>query len=541
MLPGRKYSLDDIVRILRRRAWLLALPPVIGLFATLVVSAQLPNLYQSDMLIAIVPQRVPDSFVRSTVTLRTEERLDAISTQVQSRTLIEQMIRELDLYKEERERLPMEDVVQLMRSNIEVQPEAPRRGPRGPEPLHAFHVRFTYTDPNIAAQITQRLGSLFVDQNARDRGALAEATNQFLEAQLAEARERLEATESRLETFRELHGSELPTQMQSNLQVMQSTQLQIQALVESIARDRDRKLMLERLYNEAQSEPALAAPAAPQQQASAQPDPATGTAGTPEQQLAAARSALARLELRLTPEHPDIQRGRRVVRDLEAQVKASQAASAEGAAPAPVTVSIEEQQRRERLRAMRAEIESLDRQTQFKESEETRLRGVVSEYQRRIEAVPGVESEWVALSRDYETQQNAYKELLGKSEQSKVAVDLERRQIGEQFRILDPAGVPVRPISPIRIKINAIGLAIGLMLGLGIAAFFELKDSSFRTESDVVDVLSLPVLALVPYVETAAERASRTRMRTFVSAAGVASMGVAAYLFWAMRLWNFLV
>ena len=541
MLRGKKYTLDDIVRILRRRAWLLVVPPVAGLFIALVVSAGLPNLYQSDMLIAIVPQRVPDSFVRSTVTLRTEERLDAISTQVQSRTLIEQMIQELDLYREERERLPMEDVVQLMRSNIEVQPEAPRRGPRGPEPLHAFHVRFTYTDPQIAAQITQRLGSLFVDQNARDRGALAEATNQFLETQLAEARVRLEATESRLEAFREQHGNELPTQMQSNLQVMQSTQLQIQALVESIARDRDRKLMLERLYNEAQSEPAIAPPTPPAQPGT-QPEPGSGTAGTPEQQLTAARAALARLELRLKPEHPDIQRGRRLVRDLEAQVESSRAAAEASPTAAPVVpVTEAERQRRERLRGMRAEIESLDRQTQFKESEEGRLRALVAEYQRRIEAVPGVESEWLALSRDYETQQNAYKELLAKSEQSKVAVDLERRQIGEQFRILDPAGVPVRPISPIRIQINAIGLAIGLMLGLGIAAFLELRDGSFRTESDVVDVLALPVLALVPYVETATERARRMRIRAIVSASGVAMVGVAAYLFWAMRLWNFVV
>jgi hypothetical protein len=120
-------------------------------------------------------------------------------------------------------------------------------------------------------------------------------------------------------------------------------------------------------------------------------------------------------------------------------------------------------------------------------------------------------------------------------------VDLERRQIGEQFRILDPAGVPVRPISPVRIQINAIGLGIGLMLGLGLAALLEFRDSSYRTESDVIEALSLPVLALVPYVETAIEQARRIRMRTLVSASGVAAFGCAAYVFWAMRLWNFLV
>lgn len=542
MLPGKKYNVEEIIRILRRRAWLLVLPPAIGLFVALVVSARLPNVYQSDMLIAIVPQRVPDAFVRSTVTLRTEERLDALTTQVTSRTLIERMIQEFDLFRDERARLPMEDVVQLMRESIEVQPEAPRRGPRGPEPLHAFHVRFKYDDPTVAAKVTQRLGSLFVDQNARDRGALAEATNQFLEAQLAEARQRLEATERRLEAFRERHGNELPTQMASNLQVMQNTQMQIQSLVESIARDRDRKLMLERLYNEAQSEPAIVQPVQPSQQPTTQQDQTSAATGSPEQQLAAARATLARLELRLRPEHPDVVRTKRLVRDLEAQVQAAASAPAAGATPpAPVVVTMEERQRLERLRDMRAEIESLDRQTQFKESEERRLRGLLAEYQRRIEAVPGVESEWLALTRDYDTQQAAYKELLAKSEQSKVAVDLERRQIGEQFNILDPAGVPVRPISPNRIQINAMGLLLGLLLGLGMAAFFEFKDASFRTESDVVDVLSLPVLALVPYVDTAAERARRARKLVLVGTCAVVSAGAAAYVFWTMRLWNYVL
>src|SRR5688572_574600 len=248
------------------------------------------------------------------------------------------------------------------------------------------------------------------------------------------------------------------------------------------------------------------------------------------------------MEGRLTSVHPDVLRARRLVRDLETQVQANAAAVSAGVSPpVPQVVSVQEQQRRDRLSAMRAEIESLDRQTQFKESEERRLRGVVNEYNQRIEAVPGVESAWVALTRDYETQQNTYKELLGKSEQSQLAVDLEERQIGEQFRILEPAGVPVRPISPIRIQINAIGLGLGLLLGFGIAVILELKDRSFRSEADILDVLALPVLALIPHVDTAAERARRFRVRTMLSATGVAVIGVAAYVFWAMRLWNFIV
>jgi polysaccharide chain length determinant protein (PEP-CTERM system associated) len=522
--------------------WLVLLPPTITLFGAVLYSRTIPNEYQSDMLIAIIPQRVPDTFVRSTVTLRTEERLDAISVQIQSRSNLEQMIQEFNLYPEARRLMPMEDVVQLMRNSIQVQLEQgrPTPGSRGTEGPHAFHVRFTSTDPNLAARVTQRLGALFVEQNSRDRGALAQATDQFLESQLLEARRRLEEQERRLEAFRERHGHELPTQLQTNMQAIQSTQLQVQALVESIARDRDRKLMLERLHREAANEPPVAqvASLAPNAQ---QPGGATPVSGTAQQQLAAARASLAALELRLRPEHPDVVRTRRLVAELEPKAKAESEFENDTTSTAAPPTSIEEARHRERLSQMAAEIESLDRQTKFKESEERRLREVVAEYQRRIEAVPSIESEWTALSRDYQTLQTNYEALLNKSEAAKVAVDLERRQIGEHFRIVDPAGVPVHPVSSKRMVVNAAGFTLGLLIGLGIAAFLELRDASFRSEADILDVLALPVLALVPTVETHAERVQRFKRRLVVVAGAVLCGAGMAYTVWALRLWDSII
>jgi polysaccharide chain length determinant protein (PEP-CTERM system associated) len=538
MVPGKTYKMSDYLAIARRRLPLLILPPLVALFFSLIYSATLPDVYEPDALMAIVPQRVPDNFVQSTVTLKTEDRLEALTTQVTSRTVLEQLILEFDLYPEERSRLPMEDVVRIMRSSVTVALEAQRRGPRGLEPPHAFHVRFKYANPVVATRVTERFGSMFIDQNTRDRGALAEATDQFLQGELAEARGRLESVEKRLEAFRERHGNELPTQVQANMQVIQSTQLQIQSLVEGIARDRDRKLMLERLHSEAQREPVMPTPPS-SQGTSQQPVDGMSQSGTAEQQLAAARQALGRLQTRLTPEHPDVIRTRRLISDLEPKAAAEAAEAARGErTTSAVAVSPVEAQQREALRQQKAEIESLDRQTAFKESEERRLRAQVTEYQRRLEAVPGVETEYLTLSRDYETQQLSYKALLAKSEAAKVALDLERRQIGEQFRILDPAEVPQRPISPIRLQINAIGLGIGLVLGLGIAALLEFRDTTYRSESDVLDALSLPVLALVPHVATAEEQRQLGRKRWALSAAAAGVVVAGGYVFWTMQLWT---
>ena len=190
---------------------------------------------------------------------------------------------------------------------------------------------------------------------------------------------------------------------------------------------------------------------------------------------------------------------------------------------------------------MRAEIESLNRQIAFKEAEEQKVSASIRDYQGRIEAIPSVESAWAALTRDYDTLQIAYRALLTKSQDAKMAADLEHDQIGEQFRILDPARVPVKPIGPNRLQINAVGLGVGLALGLGCLLFLELRDSSFRTESDVHDVLALPVVALVPRVVSAAEALSGKRRAVWSSAAAATFFAVSGYVFWSMKLWKFVV
>ncbi|MGE3507413.1 MAG: GNVR domain-containing protein [Vicinamibacterales bacterium] len=531
MLPNKSYTPAFFIDLLWKHRWYVVVPVVTGTLGALAYSATLEDRFQSDMLIQIVPQRVPDSYVRSTVTIRTEDRLDVVTQQVTSRTQLEQMIRDFDLYPRERARLPMESVVERMRSDIAIELVRTARN----EPVDAFHVRFTYGDPDVATRVTQRLGTLYIDRNARDRGALAQATNEFLKVQLHEAADRLQEQERKVARFREQHAGRLPYQLESNMQAIQSAGTQRQALLESIARDRDRKLMLERLYNDAVADAASATTARPVQQ---EPREGTPVPSSPKQQLERARAALAQMQLRLTPQHPDIVRAQRTIAELERIVaEAASAPDSVGADP----IGTEDTIRRERLQQMRAEIESLDRQIEFKESQQARLNGSIDDYQRRIEAVPSVESAWAALTRDYDTLQQTYRSLLTKSQEAKMAADLEVDNIGEQFRVLDPARVPVRPIGPNRLQINAIGLAAGLLFALGSIAFFFLRDVSFHNEADVHDVLALPVVAIVPWIDTMADRRARQRSALVALIGGGLFFVVSGYVFWSMKLWKFVV
>ena len=527
MLPTKKYGIGDYIGIARRRAWMLVPTTAVCLLAALVYSSGLPNVYEAEMFVQIIPQRVPGNYVESTVTIKTEDRLDALSQQVTSRSQLERIILDLNLYQKERATLPMQDVVEKMRTSVSIDPQRPRSH----LPVDSFYLRFKYGDPLMAARVTERLGTLYIDYNARERGALAEAAKDFLVTQLNEAKERLEAQEAKLQAFRERHTGRLPSQLDSNMQAIQSTQMQRQAVVESLARDRDRKLMLERLYNDALAEPL---PAAPATQAS--PDSNAVSVMSPQRRLELERATLARLQQRLTEEHPDVKRSKKQVAELEKLVAETPPTPN---SPAPATAAPEEIQRRDRINGMRAELESLDRQIAFKESEERRLSGVIADYQGRIEAVPGVESEWLSLSRDYDTVQQTFKALLLKAESAKSAVELENRQVGEQFRMLDAPRVPARPISPNRLMITAAGLAAGLGLGLALVVGLELRDATFRSSADIEQTLGLPVIALVPELTTAAGRRRLRMQRWLVGASAAVALFAGGYVVWAMRLWKF--
>jgi polysaccharide chain length determinant protein (PEP-CTERM system associated) len=506
MLPGRVYTLDDILVMVWRRAWLIALSVLLAGAATMAVLDKLPNKYRADTLILVTPQRVPESYVRSTVTARIEDRLQSISQQLLSRTRLEKIILDFNLYQSERRNSAMEDVVERMRRDIFV------RMDKG----DTFRVSYISSSPVTAQKVTQQLASLFIEENLRDREMLADATNAFLDTQLEDARRRLVEQEKQLEEYRVQHSGELPSQLQSNLQISQNMQTQIQGLVDSMNRDRDRRLVLERMLIEIESAPVV---------------PATSET-SPAAQLEALNQQLAQMETRLKPGHPDVIQTKSLIRDLEAKIAANPGLGSSDAG----TVTGEAARRR-RIETLKAEIQTLDLQLRDKEERRRGFTGQAASYDARIAALPARESELASLTRDYETLQKMYTDLLSKREQSKVAANLERRQIGEQFNVLDPARLPERPFSPNRPVILAAGFALGLLLGFGLAGWLEYRDRSLRSDADVRAALGLPLLGEIPVLQTVYERRRRrVRLIALSFATSTLVVMVAAFLAWRFQI-----
>jgi polysaccharide chain length determinant protein (PEP-CTERM system associated) len=476
-----------------------------------VMSRVLPDRFRSETLILVVPQRIPETYVRSTVTSRIEDRLSAITQQILSRTRLERIIEDFGLYAEMLSTTAKEDVVDRMRDDIQVQIIEG----------DAFRVSYQANDPVVAMTIADRLAALFIEENLRDREVLAKGTSVFLESQLADARRRLVEHETQIEQYRREHAGELPSQLEFNLQVIQNTQVQLQFLADSLNRDRDRQLLVERSIADLSAEIDLVAA----------PSDGNAPEGAPlAVQLERATNDLRALELRLKPEHPDVIRGRRLVQNLQQAVRAEATNRQEPAANEARVMTAAEMNRRNRLRELQAERDSLDRQIAYKTDEEARLRTVVADYQTRVESAPSRESELTALTRDYETLRETYTTLLAKGEDSKIAENLERRQIGEQFKILDPASLPEQPFTPNRPLIMLLGAFAGAAVGLLLVALLEYRDRSLKTEADILAILSVPVLAMIPRMWTTAERRALRRRRVALCAAAVAVTVVVAFV-----------
>jgi len=139
------------------------------------------------------------------------------------------------------------------------------------------------------------------------------------------------------------------------------------------------------------------------------------------------------------------------------------------------------------------EIRNLD-------SDIAKINSEIQQYQRRVENTPKREEELLSLQRDYRNIQESYNSLLNRQLEAQIAVNMEKKQKGEQFQIIDRAQVPRNPVSPDMKKLFLIAIVLGLGLGGGLIFVVDYFDSSFQRSEDVEKALGIDVLATIPKI-----------------------------------------
>jgi uncharacterized protein involved in exopolysaccharide biosynthesis len=242
------------------------------------------------------------------------------------------------------------------------------------------------------------------------------------------------------------------------------------------------------------------------------PGPVSGAAALAEQ-LNTERTSLDDLRARYTEDHPDVIRTRRRIRDLERLLAGAPRPSAPDTTAAATVPNRAELDRQTRIQQLRADLETLDRQMASKQADERSLLATMADVRTHLEATPSRETELVALNRDYTTYSQLYASLLARKEESKGSGEAAKQPMNRQFKILDPARVPERPVSPKVLQVVAGGALAGLMLAIGLIGLLEYRNSSLRTEDDVAVCTGLPVIATIPLMSADAAGTAAPRLK----------------------------
>ena len=489
----QSLNIKDYLRIALRRKWYLIIPFVIVTMATLAYAWYAPNIYRASTLILVEPQKVPSSYVEPTVTENVESQLRTITEQIMSRTYLEKIIKEFDLYPELRKELPMESVIEKMRKCIVVDV---KKG-------QVFSVSFEDLDPVIAMKVANRLASLFIEGNLRTRGERAEGTLVFLEKELGRVRALLKKQEKKVSEFRAKYLGMLPEQLDANLRTLDRLQLQLQTNAEALKTAGVTKRSLELQLSQMQA------------MALNTPNTMGASNGTTENlNLSELKERLKQLRFRYTDEYPDIIKIKTVIAQMEKDEKdnkdkekdSDKGDSSEKGAnnTSTTTTGLWNSQIRSQLDQLDAEILRL-------KNERNRLKSAIKEYEKKVEITPKVEQQLKEFTRGYEVTQRDYQSLLNKKFQAELAANMEREQKGERFKVLDSAKIPVKPFKPNRLKIIFMGLLLGMAAGGGLVALMEYLDSSFYKIEDLEKFSGISVIASIPEIKAAKKKGKRTK------------------------------
>lgn len=506
-VPRRALDVEDYIDILRRhKGWIFG-PFLFSMVAAVVGVYLYPDTFESKAVIKVVPQQLPETLVPSTINRMMTDRISSMAQSILSRGTLTSIINQFQLYPRERTRLPIDDIVESMRKDIQISPVSSWGSGDGNRQVSAFQVKYSYENRYQAQKVVEDLVRRFMDQNTREGAQSATSVANFLRDEWEIAKKDLDDIEGRLAQFRLENMGRLPEQMQANMGQMTALQQQVTNINSIISRVQQEKLVMEsniRIFQdqlkaarEIQSDPVTLA----------QQNTELAQA---ERELTATEARLALLRQTYTDSHPDViqlkaflERTKKKRDDLLKDDEKNKAAGTPAAAPRgrPAAAVREAQDLEANIRRLQSALEVKDLEIENYKKDLTSLSTGIKSLQGRIEGTPISEKQYQELLRDRDLARQRYQDLDGKKTRGESGQKMESRAQGERLELLDQASLPQTPTEPKRPMVIGMGAVAGLVLGLVFAGAREMKDSSLKNLKDVRAYTQLPILGSVPLLE----------------------------------------
>jgi succinoglycan biosynthesis transport protein ExoP len=473
-MDNTAHSLDYVAALRRRRWWLIA-PIVASIIIGAALLVLLPKKYEAAATLGVKAPAVSPMLVNQSATFDNHERLRALRMQLLSDSVLSRVVAEEAGATAE----AAAPLIGDLRANVKIAVPEPLARTQQPPQLDAFRISYTANDPAWAQRVTNRLATVFIDENSMTRTSTAERSAEYLQAEQQRAFTRLTELEARLRQSKEAYIGRLPEQTQANLQTLTSLRQQLESNGMNVRHQQERLSMIQRQIETMEQDAAKGLTAA------GTGPGASNRVATLEAELSAARGMY-------TEKHPEVQR-------LDAELKA---ALQEAVAPQP-RVNVDSRARLQlepAYRQLQADREMTAAAIRELERGSATLRAQIGDYQSRVEAAPMVEQQLASVQREYALAQQQYNDATARLGTASVAENVARNRDLEQFSLLFPASLPSEPVSPIPLRVMLIAVVVGVFVGIALALGREYMDPSVHSTRDLSEEFDLPILGEVAHV-----------------------------------------
>lgn len=545
-ITRRPMDMSDYIDVIRRhKGWIFA-PVFAGIVIGAVVALVLPNVYVSQASLRIAPAQISATILPFDLSQQMSERISAMQQDILSRATLSQLIQQpgLDLYKKERERKPLDDVLENMRTK-DVHIQVVKLPGQADRQASAFTISFAYPDRYKAQATVSALVARFMESNLSGQRVAGTVTQDFVNDQVLRAKAELDRLNDELTRFRKENLGRLPEQLQMNVQAMTSLQAQRVSLDEALNRDSQDKIMLETKLDTLRSQRDTYGSLA-QQNAD---DPVQTGKSDRVREL---NKAVADAELQLatkkqiyTDTHPDVvslqamvaslrKQRDQAIQDDEKQPVAATPSKTSASRRASAYVSAQLNDMELMAEQTKSQLKALEMGHATKQQELERINAQIAQYQNRLESGPANEQRYVQLTSDQQQANQKYQDLVKKQSLSEENQSAQVRKAGENLEVLDSASLPESPTAPNRWLIMGTGFGIGALLGLALAAFREIKDTSLKNLKDVRAYTQLPILSSIPLLENdlLVQRRRRVAYLSWSAAILVGMLAVSASMYY---------
>lgn len=352
-----------------------------------------------------------------------------------------------------------------------------------PDRPSAYTVTYEHSDPALA----QRLVTALLDRFQKTIRTVVredqDDSKRFVDEQIERYHAKMDLAEEKIREFKEKHltlledGQTFYARLEDAKNQYQTTLLQLQEAEKEVSTIR--------------ADGGAAGAGAP--------IPRDGRpVGSIDLRIAELEKALAELRVKFTEQHPDVMIAKRALEEWRtAKSREGHEGGAAGTGESAVASYVDPAYQAWQVELTRAEAKVTGIRSRAEEYERR-----VARLQESIGTIPRMEVELAKLNREYDFQRDNYQTLLMRREGALMADRLEHAK-DLKLSILEAPRDPVHPVSPQRLVLNTLVLALGIAAGVGLALLISQIDPVIYSRRDLLKVAALPVLGTVSWSETA--------------------------------------